>query len=836
MLIPWDQVKPDRSAVTPLIAIGCSAGGLPPLQEFLESIPNGLHAAFLVVQHFPADEKTHLPEILAPHIALPIRMAKEGDRPTAGEILVLPTDRLFEIQNGKLVAKTADPEAGPQLIFDTLLRSMAKNYSEYSIAVILSGSGTDGAIGARALNDAGGMVLAQSPETAQFPSMPESVILAKAADMVADPETLAREVVRLARRPATQTPPPLVSRDEKAQLRMRTLESLLKRHAGFNIADYKQESVHRRLERRMGLCHLPIFEDYLTYLQTNPAECENLAKDMLISVTSFFRDPEAFSRLHETVLPGLVKESHNRQLRVWVPACATGEEAYTIAILIAEAIAEHGNAGMTFKIFATDLDRDALKVAGQGIYPTSVAADIPPHLLEKYFTPEGDTYQIQRSIRENMIFAKHNILKDPPFNRLDLISCRNLLIYLQSFSQQRVLSILNFALRMGGALMLGMSESIGEVAENFGPVDPKNHIYFKKTPASSILPEAIPLATSGGLATNYFIPTPIPSFVDTHPTRLLEAFTDKILGRMHQTCFVLNSRLEILYSFGQTRRHIGFKQGRASINLSELLPKSVSAVLTTVAAKVLAEEKPCHFGPIHENTEQTSPDFMLSVESFRTSQDDQVYLLVFLEDTDKKNCNEEDEIGLLESMQRISVLEEELRESRLRLKSAVEELEASNEELQTSNEELHASNEELQSANEELESVNEELQTLNNEHQTKIQELSKANEELDNFISSADIANIFLDSDLRIQRFTPSAARRTGLLPHDHGRAITELSHPLLLKATEAACQILQGSDLVETSFPWEASETMHLRARPYVRKDSARAGAIVTFFSIRNA
>jgi two-component system CheB/CheR fusion protein len=836
MLIPWDQVKPHRSAVTPLIAIGCSAGGLPPLQQFLETIPKGLHAAFLVVQHFPDDYKTHLPEILAPHVALPVRMAKEGGRPTAGEILVLPTDHLFEIQNGKLVAKAADPEAGPQLIFDTLLRSMARNYSEYSMAVILSGSGTDGAIGARALNDAGGMVLAQSPETAQFPGMPQSVILAKAADMVADPETLAREVVRLARRPETQTPPPLVSRDEKAQLRMRTLENLLKRHAGFNIADYKQESVHRRLERRMGLCHLPVFDEYLAYLQNNPAECENLAKDMLISVTSFFRDPEAFARLRETILPGLVKESHSRQLRVWVPACASGEEAYTIAILIAEAIAEHGDAGMTYKIFATDLDREALQIAGQGVYPSSVAADIPPHLLDKYFTLEGDTYRIRRSIRENMIFAKHNILKDPPFNRLDLVSCRNLLIYLQPFSQQRVLSILNFALRMGGALMLGLSESTGEVAENFGPVDPKNHIYFKTTPAASILPEALPLAASGGLSTNYFIPVPIPSLMDAHPTRLLEAFTNKILGRMHQTCFVLNSRLEILYSFGQTRRHIGFKQGRASINLSELLPKSVSAALTTVAAKVLTEEKPCHFGPIHEDTEQNSSVFMLSVESFRPSQDDRVYLLVYLEDTDKKNSNEEDEVGLRESLQHISVLEEELRDSRSRLKAAVEELEASNEELQTSNEELHASNEELQSTNEELESVNEELQTLNNEHQTKIQELSKANEELDNFIFSADIANIFLDSDLRIQRFTPCAARRTGLLPHDHGRAITELSHPLLLKATEAAREILRGSDLVETSFPSEEGETMHLRARPYIRKDSARAGAIVTFFSIRNA
>jgi two-component system CheB/CheR fusion protein len=833
MLIPWDKVKPHRSAVTPLIAIGCSAGGLPPLLEFLESIPKGIHATFLVVQHFPTGNESHLPEILAPKVQLPVRMAKEGEMPQAGQILVIPPGHLFELQNGKLALASADSQAGPSLPFDTLLRSMARDYSEFSMAVVLSGSGTDGAIGARVLNDAGGMILVQNPETAQFPGMPQSVILSKAADLVADPATLASEVVRLAERPGIQTAPPLATRTEKEQLGMRTLENLLKRHTGFNIADYKQETVQRRIERRMGLCHLPVFEEYLAHLQAHPAECENLAKDMLISVTSFFRDPEPFSRLRETVLPGLVKEASGRQIRVWVPACATGEEAYTIAILVSEAIAEHGEPGTTYKIFATDLDRHAIDIAGQGIYPSSIAAEIPPHLLEKYFTAEGDTYHIHRSVRENMIFAKHNILKDPPFNRLDLISCRNLLIYLQPFSQQRLLSILHFALRLGGVLMLGLSESIGEVAESFGPVDPRNHLHFKRTPSPSILPEAIPLAFTGVLPSTYPAPPSIPTFPDNTTTRLLEAFTDKILGRMNQTCFVLNSRLEILYSFGQTRRHIGFKQGRASMNLSELLPKSVAAALTTVAARVLAEEKPCRFGPIQESNDSSS-DFMLSVESFRPSRDDRVFLLVFLEDTDVKNPVEEDAIGLRESMQRISELEEELRDSRARLKAAVEELEASNEELQTSNEELQASNEELQSANEELESVNEELQTLNNEHQTKIQQLSKVNEELDNFISSADIATIFLDSDLRIQRFTPSAARRTGLLPHDNGRVITDFSHPLLVKGAEAALKIITGSLQIESSFPGESGETIHLRATPYLRKDSARAGATVTFIPIQ--
>lgn len=830
------SARPHPTDTPPIIAIGCSAGGLPPLTAFFETMPADFRATFLVAQHFLEGEPTRLPEILGAIARRPVRLAVDGDRPSPSQILVLPPGKLFELEMNRLVCKGEHNHGAPPAFLDTLLKSLAREDAAKSIAVILSGSGSDGANGARALNEAGGVVLVQSPETAQFSGMPQSAILTRAADVVSNPATLAREAVRLAGRPHSEIPyRHLAAHDQKSHITMHSLESLLKRHAGFNIGDYKSESVNRRIERRMGMCHLPTFEDYVAHLQRNPAECESLAKDMLISVTSFFRDPEAFSRLRETVLPGMVKDLQGRPLRVWVPACATGEEAYTIAMLVDEAITEHGEEGLTYKIFATDLDRHALEIAGQGIYPASVVADIPPHLLEKYFIADGENFQIRRSVRERMIFAKHNILKDPPFNRLDLISCRNLLIYLQPFAQQRVLSILHFALRMGGVLLLGLSESMGEMSENFGVVDPKQHLYIKKTNSPSIPPEAIPIASiASGIISNYPQMITGSTFPDTSSSRLLEAFTDRILSRIDQTCFVVNSRLEILYSFGHIRRHIGLKQGRASMNLAELLPTSISAALSTVAARVLAGEKPCRFGPIPSETAETPANLSLSVESIRPAKDDRIYLLVFLEDMEKLGPDQTDSIGLRESMQRIGELEEELRDSRSRLKAAVEQLEASNEELQTSNEELQASNEELQSANEELESVNEELQTLNNEHQSKIQELSKANEDLDNFISSADIATVFLDSDLRIRRFTPSAARRTGLLSHDNGRAITELSHPLLVKGAEAARQIIAGAGPIESTFPGENGETIHLRATPYVRKDAAHAGATVTFIPIR--
>lgn len=823
----------DAIAPFPIVVIGSSAGGLPAMEAFFESLPEDFRACFVVAGHFPEGRESHLAELLGAHTRRPVEIAAEHSPLEPQRVWVLPPGRLFEFEAGHLRPSSAIPGHTHPVLVDTLLRSLARIHPDHAVGVILSGTGSDGALGARELRDAGGLVLAQSPTSAKFPGMPQSAIIAGAADITGTPEELARRLPEL----CTRRQSPVPDTTESVTTGMRRLESLLKRHAGFNLADYKRESVTRRIERRMGLCRIDDFDNYIALLQKNPAECENLAKDMLIGVTSFFRDPEVFVRLRETVLPGLVKELRGRQLRVWVPGCATGEEAYTIAMLLDDCLAECGDPGLGFKIFATDLDRHALEIAGQGLYPAAAAASIPEPYRRRYFIADGDNLQIVRQIRERMVFAKHNILKDPPFNRLDLVSCRNLLIYLQPHAQHRVLSMVHFALRQGGALVLGLSETVGDMAEDFGAVDLRQHIYHKKSHSPSVLPETIPIAaTRGGAGALSSHPANPPALQDQSAARLVEAFTDRILGRFDRICFVLNHRLEILYSFGNTRRHIGLKSGRASMNLADLLPKNLSAALYTVAARVLAEEKPCRFGPIPGDDSGDSPAVTLLVESLRPAKDDRVYLLVFFEDSEPGADLEESSIGLRESMQRIGELEEELRASRSRLKAAVEELEASNEELQTSNEELQASNEELQSTNEELESVNEELQTLNNEHQSKILELTNAKEDLDNFITSADIATIFLDAELQIRRFTPSAARHTGLLPHDIGRGITALSHPLLVQAAEAARRILGGADSVEINIPMETGGTVHLRALPFLTKNGTRAGATISFTPIASA
>lgn len=820
-----------------MVVLGCSAGGLDALGLFFRSLPVDFKAGFIVASHFPATSESHLVEILSHCTGIPVEWAQDQLAIAAGTVYVLPPGHLFAVEKGRFVMREKVFEVHPHLLVDELLESLAADIGGRAVAVILSGSGCDGAMGARAVKEAGGLVLVQEPDSARFGGMPESTILTGVADCILSPAGLATELARITGHRLTRPLPQSFVPSESLHNSMRKLVGLLKRHTGLDLSAYKQESVSRRIERRMGIVKISDFESYVAELQKNPAECESLSQDMLISVTRFFRDPGAFQQLRDSVLPSMIRESNGRPLRLWVPGCATGEEAYTIAMLLEEALQECDEAGQACKIFATDLDRRALDIAGQGLYPASIAANIPAPLLEKYFTQQGDHFLICRNIRNNLIFAKHNILKDPPFTRLDLISCRNLLIYLQAPAQQHVLSILHFGLRPGGVLMLGLSEALGDLQGEFTPLDSAQHI-FQKTKASQLPP-----GTSG----QFGVMLPSSPMIHEHqpvalalPTRssprIIEAFTNRILMRLGRTCFVLDHNLEILYSFGNPGKYLVFAEGRSTLKLENLLPRPISITLSAAAGKVLSDGKTFQYGPILVGEGPEAFSVSVLVEAFHPEKEDQVFLLVFIEEIAKTAQVEQVGFKLKDSILRISELEDELRGSKLRLKVTVEELEASNEELQTSNEELQSSNEELQSSNEELESVNEELQNLNSEHQAKIVELTKAHEDLDNFISCADIATIFLDSGLLIRRFTPAAAARTGLMPHDVGREISAFSHPLLIEAARAATLILAGgTPRIESSFPGEKGDTMLMRAVPFIRKDGTRTGAAVTFIQINS-
>jgi len=774
-----------------------------------------------VASHFPPSGESHLVEILARSCALPAAWADSGSCLEPGTSHVLPPGRLFGIKGGRLLEKGPLPAHGSPVLIDTILESLAVDHEHESLAIILSGAGSDGARGARVLKQAGGIVCVQEPGTAAFGGMAASVLLTGTADFVLPPAKLAHEIARLVRHEMS-IPPAITDSVDEDQSAMRRLTSLLRRNTGFDLGAYKSETVNRRIERRMGICHISGFEEYVALLKKDPAECENLAKDMLISVTRFFRDPEVFENLRKNVLPRLVRSAGGRSLRFWVPGCATGEEVYSIGILLEEVLRECGEINLPCRFFATE-------IAGQGIYPGSIASDIPPELLERYFTRHGEHYQICRTVRERIVFAKHNLLKDPPFTRIDFVSCRNVLIYLQPSAQQRVLSILHYALRPEGVLAVGLSESLGELQNDFETMDARLHLFRKKNTIPGALPDALHFGILRAVADQPLTVPPLPNHSLSSEPRLTESFTNRILSRLGRTCFVLNEQMDILYSFGSPAKYASLAEGRTSLKLTSLLPRDFAASLSAAAGKVLNEGRPFKYGPV----ETPQGPVNVLVESFRSPGQDRLFLLVFFEDMEKNLPLEHPPFDLKESMLRIADLEEELRASKMRLKAAIEELEASNEELQTSNEELQASNEELQSANEELETVNEELQTLNNEHQTKIADITKANEDLDNFIASTAIATIFLDNGLRIRRFTPRAAETTGILPHDIGREITDLAHPLLAHAAEAARHILAGEKIFESFLPAPDGEKILLRATPFLNKDGSRSGATVSIIRI---
>lgn len=813
-----------------VVAIGFSAGGLEPLEAFFKALPEKLEATYIVYEHFPENQESHLPEILSHVTPLPVVVAKNGTPLELQHIYVLPASGTFLLKNRHLVESSENHPHAEGMKFDALLESLADQERENAVAIILSGTGSDGARGARAVKQETGLVLVQSPESARSPGLPESVILGGVADFVLPPEDLAKALVKVASHIVHTSPSLPQAEDEDVMEQMRKLTTLLKRNTGLDLGAYKQTSVVRRIERRMGICEVSDFGEYVALLRKNPAECENLAKDMLISVTRFFRDPDAFDKLRETVLPQIIKETDARPLRCWVPGCATGEEVYSLAILIEEAMKEAGVSNQSCKIFATDLDRKALDIACQGLYPATITNDVPPDLLEKYFVKQGDHYQIVRHIRERIVFAKHNLLKDPPFTRIDIISCRNLLIYLQPPAQQAVLAILHFGLRTGGVLMLGLSETLADMQSHFNPIDSKQHLFVKKGESPLFLSNAMQYSPS------HYYPPPHQSLdqnigqIERSTQRLSETFTNRILSRLNRSCFVLNAKFDVLYSFGTADKHTHIAEGRSSLNLLDLVSKNLAVPLSSALNKVLQDGRPFQYAPIQIADQGESHSVSILVESFRLEKDESPFFIVFISDTEEGDPIETSNFDLKNSIQRIANLEEELRINKIRLTEVSEELEASTEELQTSNEELQASNEELQSINEEVESVNEELQTVNNECQRKILELTKANEDLDNFVASADIATIFLDSNLQIRRFTPTAAQKANLLPHDIGRKIGELSHPLLVMAANAAQQILNGVPKVESFTSIGDAENLLMRASPFTQNDGSRSGATVSF------
>lgn len=828
----------DSTAPTHFVGIGASAGGLEAIEAFFTNMPPESGLAFIVVQHLSPDYKSLMVELLSKKTEMPVLRAEDGMVVERGKIYLIPPKKNLTIFHGKLLLNEQDFSRGLNLPIDIFLRSLAEDQGEKSIAVILSGTGSDGMRGARAIKENGGMIMVQDEESAKFDGMPRAAISTGLADFVLPPDDMPKQLLAFTKHPYT-------TKSERAgalltdEDGLTRIFALLREKSKVDFTHYKPSTVTRRIERRMSVNQFEDIRDYVSFLQEYPGEVMALYRELLIGVTSFFRDQEAFSLLSEKWMLDLLKSKENREARFWVAGCSTGEEAYTFAIIARECMERIGRS-LDVKIFATDVDKDAILRAGGGVYPASIAADLSPGLLAKYFYRKDDNFQIARNIREMVVFAQHNIIKDPPFTNIDLVSCRNLLIYLQPVLQKKVLELINFSLNADGILMLGTSETIGELSAFFDVLSQKNKIYRSTGRMKPAIGGQELLMVSDKKGPDY------------HPRRIvrgggyrvsetektLERFLESITEDYVPLTLIVNEQLDVQHVFGDTEGFFKIPSGRITNDISKMASKDLSIPLTTGIQKVFRTNEELVFSNIPHRRLETSTTINLRIKPLPRKKGQEALVAVFLSrmQTEKQGPEEAATAYDLskEAEQRIRDLEQELQFSRENLQATIEELETANEELQATNEELLASNEELQSTNEELQSTNEELHTVNAEYQNKIIELTELNNDVDNLLSSSQIGTLLLDENFEIRKFSPQVANVLKILDDDAGRPISHINHYIVnLDPYEVIRQVQESSEYREVQIQLQDERWYLMRVTPYSIGPQKFSGIVVSFIEI---
>lgn len=826
-----------------IVGLGTSAGGLGALEQFFSQMPLNPRIAFCVVQHLSPDYKSHMVELLSKYTPIPVHQATDGATVEGGNIYLLPPKKNMTIFKNKLYLVDYDRSHGLNLPIDILFESLAKNSKNHAIACVLSGTGSDGTRGIRAIKEHGGMVLAQD-DSAKFDGMPRSAVNTQLVDYIASPEQMTEIILRYATHQS-----PIVARTpnhkgESHEALIDKVLAILHDQNNVDFSGYKPNTLVRRIERRMNLFEIDHLANYIMYLQKSPTERRILVKEFLIGVTRFFRDAEAFEHLQMEVIPSLLSGRARRdQVRVWAPACSTGEEAYSLAILFQDYMERSGHF-VDVKIFATDIDRDALNQAGQGIFPESVLADIPVNLLERYFIKQGEQYEILRSIRSMVVFAYQNLITDPPFSRIDLVSCRNVLIYLNTEVQNRILATFQFSLKQGGYLFLGSSESLGDRGGDFIIENAKWKIYrYQGNYRPATIPQTIPIkdkeaqkerGISSFKNADYANPAPM-------DWRRSDPILRSLVEQMLPPCVVVDESMNLVHAFGDVSAYLRPPIGyQVNLHLMNMLPEELVTPLSTAIHRTLREEVDITYRQVRLGDDEQSHFITLTTRLFWQRGNQHKFVLVSFHEEDlptPEPANDGTDVPytLSDSItQRIFNLEQELQFTRENLQATIEELETSNEELQATNEELMAANEELQSTNEELESVNEELLTVNNEHQIKIRELGALNDDVNNLIKSIDIGTVFLDADLKVRKFTPTAQESINLMEQDIGRPISHFAHQFVDFDLDAHVnQAMEALVSDEYEVQHKDGRWLLLRIAPYRTHANQITGVVMTMVDI---
>lgn len=819
-----------------LVAVGASAGGLEALERFFNHCPSDTGAAFVVIQHLSPNHKSMMHDLLGRYTQMEVNVVADAMRVQANNVYLIPPGTIMRIADGRFSLTPKNPHH-LTLPIDIFLTSLAEEQGGKSIGVILSGTGSDGTRGAAAVNAAGGFLLAQEPKDARFDGMPSSVIATGLVDAVLPAEELApRAVAHINNVPieplnrsgsATRIP---LSEEEALE----GVLQLLLQAGGIDFHDYKPATLMRRMERRMQVRHLRSMSDYFGLLEQDRAELSTLRRELLIPVTSFFRDTEAFESLRTDVIEPLARaHGTGDQLRVWVAACSTGEEAYSIAMLFMEAF-DTQKRWPRLKVFATDVNQHNVDFASTGQYPDSAAAELTPQRIERFFQRVGNNYLVKTELRQNIVFARHNLLVDPPFTRMSLVSCRNALIYFTTDAQRRALNRLQYAMKPNGFLFLGSSESIAGNSAGLAILHAK-HKLFTRTDApvsAGLTPEQ---ATRGGYA-------PLPKGKRSGGARsalddgaYVDTATQTLLAEYGPPSMLVNDRHEVIHMFGDVSPFFKGRPGAASLELNRILPAHIVPVASAMLYKAGKDNELMVSDVLRMAPDgQDESAVRLAVRPVHTRGDERLLLISFEIQRGRVESARATVNVDAETLARVGVLERELTATRESLQATIEELETSNEELQATNEELMASNEELQSSNEELQSVNEELNTVNAEFLEKMGILNRVNADLDTMTKAVGVATVFLDGELQLTRFSPDAATIFKLRDSDVGRPLDEIAHVLKYPSLmEDMRQTLITGRMLEHETRAPDGRAFLVRILPYGVPSSKARGVLATFVDI---
>jgi two-component system CheB/CheR fusion protein len=824
-----------------IIAIGASAGGLEAISAFFDYTPLDA-VSYIIIQHLSSDFKSHMVNILAPHSKLQVIEAVENVIIKPNTVYLIPSSKFMVVENGRLLLSDKKDQPRPYMTIDYFFTSLAKERGNKAIGIILSGTGSDGSIGIQAIKQAEGIILVQDPNTASFNSMPLAAIATECADMILTPQAMPQVIEDYVKDGILD----LLTKDQSGQIdepELAKIFDLIKGNLPLDFSDYKRPTIIRRIKRRMVEHNFSQVNKYRDYLTGNTNEIQLLANDFLISVTAFFRDPAAFKIIEEIVIPDIINKNETKILKIWVAGCATGEEAYTMAIIINEYLTKHAK-NMEVKIFATDLNKAALDIASKGIYADTIEKTVSKERLDQFFIKDGTNYRVKKEVRKMLIFAQHDLVKNPPYCNIDLLSCRNVLIYLNASLQKKVFAMMHFGLKKGGYLFLGPSENATILKDDFDEISDKwNILQSNKTGRAVKFDTFSSHVIEGAKTTTMEVSKK--SVIPVSKSALGDQISSAVFKASGFTGICTDENLMVIQSFGDTTPYL--KSINFNHNLNDLLPENISVVFRAAAHKALKLNEKVILNKIAIPTKGRSKikTVNILISPFFIEKSEERLLIIEFTDaitkTKEKNVINVEDINEVTKEHVISLeqenaeLKHNLSVSHERITSSNENMESYNEELQSANEEMQSANEEMQSTNEELQSVNEELQTINKDHHMTIDELTDLNDDLNNYFRSNINGQLFVDRDLLLKRYSPGAVKLINVRESDIGRPLSNITTNIMFETLiEDIKEVIQHEHTVTREAESKDGKIYQVMTMPYLKRHSKRPdGAIISFHDI---